>query len=74
MEIKVNKLTNDNDLGKRSYLGPLIQGQKKNLIIAQITFPIQRIEVFNIDESNEDLFLIQKGYIYLNEEDNYFSR
>ena len=73
-EIKVNKLTNDNDFGKRSYLGPLIQGQKKNLIIAQITFPIQRIEVFNIDESNEDLFLIQKGYIYLNEEDNYFSR
>ena len=73
-EIKVNKLTKDNDLGERYHFGPLIQGQNKNLIIAQIAFPISRIEIYNIDESNKDLCLIQKGYIYLNEEDNYFSR
>ena len=73
-EIKVNKLTKDNDLGERYHFGPLIQGQNKNLIIAQIAFPISRIEIYNIDESNKDLCLIQKGYICLNEEDNYFSR
>ena len=73
-EIKVNKLTKDNDLGERYYFGPLIQGQNKNLIIAQIAFPIPKIEIYNIDEFNKDLCLIQKGYICLNKEDNYFSR
>ena len=50
--------------------GPLIQGYNKNLIIAQIIYPFQRIEVY---ELSKDLCLNLKGYIELEENDNVIS-
>ena len=69
-EIAVNKLK-DKEISNDKYrYGPLIQGYNKNLIIAQIIYPFQRIEVY---ELSKDLCLNLKGYIELEENDNVIS-
>ena len=72
-DIKVKKLKSDVDINCRCIYGPLIQGQNnKNLIIAQTIIPVQKIEIYIIDESNEDISLNQIGFININT-DNYIS-
>ena len=70
-EIAINKLKDKEILNDKYRYGPLIQGKDKNLIIAQIIYPFQRIEVY---ELTQDLCMNLKGYIELEENDNYISR
>lgn len=70
-EMTVIKLKCEEKLKKKYIFGPLIQNKNKNLIISQIIFPIQRIEVY---ELKDNLILNQKGYISLDDKTNYISR
>ena len=70
-EIYANKLKCD-DYSKSKYIfGPLIKVKNKNLIIAQILSPFQRIEVYDL---SKELCLDLKGYIELDKDNNYISR
>ena len=71
-ELTVKKIQYEEKSKKKYIYGPLIQGNlNKNLIIGQIIFPIQIIEIY---ELTNELCLIQKGEIKLNGKTNYISR
>ena len=72
-EIKVLDYIPDYNLGEKSVYGPLIQSQNKNLIIALVSFPIQRIEVYNFDELDNFICLRFKGFIKLAKDDNFIN-
>ena len=72
-EIKVLDYIPDYNLGKKSIYGPLIQSKNKNLIIALVSFPIQRIEVYNFDELDNFICLRLKGFIKLSKDDNFIN-
>ena len=72
-EIKVSDYISDKNLGNKSLYGPLIQSKNKKLIIALVVFPIQRIEIYNFDESDNFICLKFIGFISLEKDDDFIS-
>ena len=72
-EIKVLNYIPDDTLGKKSQYGPLIHIKNKNLIIALVTFPIQRIEVYSFDEIDKFICLKFLKFLKLEKSDNFIN-
>ena len=73
-KIETEKIQTEDIKGNFFLNGPLIKGKNKNFIITLTIFPRQRIEIYNIENNNKNLFLKQIGIYDFNETDNYISR
>ena len=73
-KIETEKIQTEDIKGNFFLNGPLIKGKNKNFIITLTIFPRQRIEIYNIENNNKNLFLKQIGIYDFYETDNYISR